>query len=76
MFIYTITWKLSGSSGLGSVSRDDIEMRSFAVVRAGDQAESSMSRHTVPRLLMLGWKIRVTNFTRGALWRVGEGAVA
>ena len=58
---------LSGSSGLGSVRREQIERRTLEIVRAGDHLSLRMFTQIVPSSLMLGWYIRVVNLTFGAL---------
>jgi hypothetical protein len=45
----------SGSSGLGSARRDEMERRTLETVRAGDQASFKMSRQMAPSELMFGW---------------------
>ena len=44
----------SGSSGLGSHNREQIERRTFDMVRAGLHWDRSISRHMLPLLLMFG----------------------
>lgn len=44
----------SGSSGLGSVSREQMERSILVTVRAGDQAVFRISRHMPPCESMLG----------------------
>ena len=45
----------SGSSGLGSVSREQMESSTFEMVSAGDHCDLRMSRQMPPEELMLGW---------------------
>jgi small-conductance mechanosensitive channel len=45
----------SGSSGLGSVSSEQIESKTFAMVSAGDHCDRRISRQIEPLELMLGW---------------------
>ena len=44
----------SGSSGLGSVNKEQIDSRILVTVRAGDHAVFKISRHIPPCLLILG----------------------
>ena len=61
-FIYIVAiYGTNGSSGLGSVNKDEIERSTFEIVRAGDHVSFKMSRQIDPLALMLGWKIRVVN---------------
>lgn len=45
----------SGSSGFGSVSREQMDKRTFEMVRAGLHCERRMSKQILPLLLILGW---------------------
>jgi len=45
----------SGSSGLGSQSREQMDNRTLEMVRAGDHCDLKMSKQMLPLLLMLGW---------------------
>ena len=44
----------SGSSGLGSQSREQIDSNTFEIVRAGDHCDLRMSKQMDPFELMLG----------------------
>ena len=51
-------WAISetnGSSGFGSVSREQIESRTLDTVSAGDHADCKISKHIAPFELILGW---------------------
>lgn len=41
--------------GLQSVSKEQIDSRTFEIVKAGDQLSFNMSRHITPWLFMLQW---------------------
>ena len=45
----------SGSSGLGSVSSDEIDSSTLEMVSAGDHCSFKMSRQMDPFELMFGW---------------------
>ena len=53
------TCELRGSSGLGSVNNDEIDRRTFEIVRLADHDPYKISTPIQPQALMLGWKIRV-----------------
>jgi hypothetical protein len=53
----------SGSSGLGSVSREQTESSTLETVSAGLHCSLRMSRQMLPLLLMLGWNTFVLNAT-------------
>jgi len=57
----------SGSSGFGSVSSEQMDRRTFEMVRAGDHWLLRMSRQMLPLLLMFGWYILVVKATLGGL---------
>lgn len=57
----------SGSSGLGSHSREQIDNNTFDIVNAGDHWDRKMSRQIEPLLFMLGWYMRVVKATLGGL---------
>jgi len=56
-----------GSSGFGSVSSEQMDRRTFEMVRAGDHWLLRMSRQMLPLLLMFGWYILVVKATLGGL---------
>jgi hypothetical protein len=58
---------ISGSSGLGSVSRDEMESRTLEMVSAGLQLSFRMSKHIPPCALMLQWYTLVSNWSFGGL---------
>jgi len=57
----------SGSSGFGSVSNEQIDRRTFDMVRAGLHCSLRMSRQMLPLLLMFGWNTLVRKETFGGL---------
>jgi len=56
-----------GSSGFGSVNMLQMDNKTFEMVRAGDQASLSISRHMEPLLLIFGWYILVWKLNFGGL---------
>jgi len=53
LYIFAISGT-RGSSGLGSVSIEQIDSNTLLMVRAGDHCDLRMSRHMLPLLLMFG----------------------
>ena len=53
--------------GFGSVSRELIDSKSLVIVKAGLQLTFKISKQILPWELILGWYIRVINFTFGGL---------
>jgi len=52
------TWAISGtsgSSGLGSVSIEQIDSSTFEIVNAGDHWSRRISKQMLPLELILGW---------------------
>jgi len=45
----------SGSSGLGSHSKEQMESNTFEMVSAGDHCDLRISRQMLPLELMFGW---------------------
>ncbi len=63
-------WAISGtkgSSGFGSVNREQMESSTLDMVRAGLHCSFKMSRQILPLLLIFGWKTFVLNATLGGL---------
>ena len=59
---------LAGEFGLGSWSRDWIEVRIAATSYVGDHRFCKMSRHNSPFAYTFGWNIFDTNLTVGGLF--------
>uniref|UniRef100_A0A2P2LG78 Ubiquitin-conjugating enzyme E2 10 n=1 Tax=Rhizophora mucronata TaxID=61149 RepID=A0A2P2LG78_RHIMU len=59
-------WAISGtrgSSGFGSVKREQIESNTLDMVRAGLHCSFKISRQMLPLLLIFGWKTFVLKAT-------------
>ena len=56
-----------GSSGLGSVSKEDMDKRTLPIVKAGLHWSFKISKQMEPLLFILGWYIRVVKVHFGGL---------
>ena len=56
-----------GSSGLGSVSNDEIDNKTLPIVSAGLHWSFNISKQIDPLLLILGWYILVVKVHFGGL---------
>merc|ERR1719229_47245 len=67
-FLYSVAISgTRGSSGLGSVSREQIDKSTLEIVKAGLQLSFRMSKHIPPLSFTLQWYILVWNLTLGGL---------
>ena len=56
LLIYkSATAGLKGSSGFGSVNKEQIDNNTFVIVKAGDHWSFKMSKQISPFLLIFGW---------------------
>lgn len=62
LYIWAISGT-SGSSGFGSVNKEQMDNRTLDMVKAGLHCSLRISKHILPLLLMLGWKTLVLNAT-------------